>query len=326
MAGSSERIFPTVVARGDHGLLGSAAPSRGADPGFEVLGGAAQTVGIHDLGLLRGDGVFEATRVVDGRAVALAYHLRRLNHSLRHLDLPGLSSLNLWRRTVEGFLAQCADPAQRLLFRIVITRGPEHPEADGTAAHPTVLFILEQAPDTGAELPLRATLLSRGVPAGYGRDEPWLLAGVKTLSYASNMATNRYVAAHGYDLAIYRTTDDHVLEAPNATVVSRVGDTLRTPDPGIGILPGTTLELFFRHARGLGLSTEFVELSTADLLASDSAYSLGGGRIRGIGAIDATTLTVDEPLLESSRRFLVSPEVYAEDWHASEGFLEPLPE
>lgn len=316
----------SIVGRGEPRLLSPSIPGRESDSGFEILADAAQTVGIHDLGLLRGDGVFEATRVVGGRAVALAYHLRRLHYSLSHLDLPGLASLSLWRQTVERFLAEFADPESRLLLRIVITRGDEHSGTAGNAARPTILFILEQAPDTGAEKPLRATLLSRGVSSGYGSGAPWLLAGVKTLSYATNMATNRYVAAQGYDLAIYRTTDDHVLEAPNANIVARFGDTLRTPDPGIGILPGTTLELFFRHARQLGLDTEFADLSTADLLAADSAYSLGGGRVRSIASIDETILTVDEALLTSTRRFLVSPDVYREDWRASANFLMPVPE
>ena len=320
----------SIVGRGGDRLLQSSYADRSADTdtgtSFAILAESAQTVGIHDLGLLRGDGVFEATRVVDGRAVALAYHLRRLHYSLNHLDLPGLASLNLWRQTVEHFLAEYADPETRLLLRIVITRGVEQHGPGADPARPTILFILEQAPDTGAEKPLRATLLSRGVPSGYGSDAPWLLAGVKTLSYATNMATNRYVASQGYDLAIYRTTDEHVLEAPNANIVARFGDTLRTPDPRIGILPGTTLELFFRHARQLGLETEFANLSTSDLLASDSAYSLGGGRVRSIASIDETPLTVDKGLLESTQRFLVSPEVYQEDWKASANFLMPVPE
>ncbi|HAG58728.1 MAG TPA: hypothetical protein DCL83_05140, partial [Arthrobacter bacterium] len=82
--------------------------------------------------------------------------------------------------------------------------------------------------------------MSRGVTRTAARDAPWLLMGAKTLSYAVNMAATREARRRGADEALFHTVDGFVMEGPVSSVVMRRGNVLLTPDPGIGILEGTT--------------------------------------------------------------------------------------
>ena len=52
-----------------------------------VLPAAEATIGVTDLGLIRGDGVFEVIALKDGQPFALEDHLRRMARSADNLRL-----------------------------------------------------------------------------------------------------------------------------------------------------------------------------------------------------------------------------------------------
>ena len=177
-----------------------------------------------DLGVVRGEAVFETLRVVDGRPCFLAEHLDRMARSAERLEIP----------LADGFaeLAQkAAQGAADAGLRLTLTKG-----GVGFA----VLF--EVAAETVAQREgIAVVTLPLGVPSDFRRTAPWLLGGVKSTSYAVNMASSRAAHARGADDAIWVSTDGYVLEAPTSTVVALVGGRLVTPPVETGILPGTTL-------------------------------------------------------------------------------------
>jgi 4-amino-4-deoxychorismate lyase len=251
--------------------------------------GAAQQVGADepavsafDLGLGRGDGVFESVAVVDGGTPHLADHLARLGRSagLLELDDPGMS---VWRALVDAALS--AWPAERAgVCRLFLTRGL------GEGLPPTSLALLSPVP---AEVlrqrtqGLSVVTLSLGVPADFRAGAPWLLGGAKTLSYAVNMAAQRHAHALGADDVVFTSLEGQLLEGPTSTLVWSAGGTLHTPPLETGILAGTTSARLFARAADAGRPTAFTAGTVADLHAADAVWLLSG--VRGA----ATVHTID---------------------------------
>jgi branched-subunit amino acid aminotransferase/4-amino-4-deoxychorismate lyase len=192
-----------------------------------VLPAAEATIGVTDLGLLRGDGVFEVVKVYDGRPFALDDHLRRMATSAQNLrleiDLAGV------RADVEALLAE-AGPVSGAL-RFLVSRGGRR------------IGLLETTP---AEHPPLTLTKVEYVP-------PRILDGIKSLSYAGNMLANRIAVERGATEALLVTPHGRVLEAPTSSFfVSFDGETLVTPPLSDRVLDSITrrrLLALLPHAR-----------------------------------------------------------------------------
>jgi 4-amino-4-deoxychorismate lyase len=134
---------------------------------------------------------------------------------------------------------------------------------------------------------LRVITLPRGLAPDAFAGAPWLLGGVKTLSYAVNMAAQREALRRGADDVLFVATDGTVLEAPTGSVVWAVGRTLHTTPLGpTGILAGTTQALLFDRAAEAGWTTSFTTATVADLHAADVVWLVSSVR----GPIDVVDL------------------------------------
>jgi 4-amino-4-deoxychorismate lyase len=233
-----------------------------------------------DFGVLRGDGAFEAMHVRGGRPWLLAEHLDRLDRSARLLDLPLPP-----REALTGLVDQICAPwpaSTEGALRIVCTRGAEH--GDG---RPTVFATLgavsaerRRARQTG----VTAVTATLGHAVGAKEAAPWLLAGAKTLSYAVNMASQRWAASRAADEVLWVSVDGYALEAPTASLVWLAGDTLCTvPAPQTGILPGITVRWLLDHAGKLGWSGEERLIRPAELSTVDGVWLVSS--VRGLVAI-----------------------------------------
>jgi 4-amino-4-deoxychorismate lyase len=228
-----------------------------------------------DLGVLRGEGVFETTLVVDGIARDLEEHLARLGVSaaMTGVAIPGPDQ---WRRGVSAVIDGWSG-ARQMVVRLVASRGP--------AAGEPVCYVL------GAEISpvslrqrtegIRVLTLDRGFTAAEAESAPWLLAGAKTLSYGVNMAALRYATENNADDAIFVAADGAVLEAPTSSVVIARGRTLLTP-PVRGILAGITVRRLFRaaaSASGRGWKTDSQILHIDDLRSADGVWLASSARL-----------------------------------------------
>jgi 4-amino-4-deoxychorismate lyase len=239
---------------------------------------AGPVVSAFDLGLGRGDGVFESVAVVGGRAPHLAAHLTRLARSAELLELPDPGDA-AWRALVATVVTGWPAEVEGAC-RLLLTRGL------GEGLAPTALALL--APVTAEVLRQRAegiavVSLSLGVPAAFRSGAPWLLGGAKTLSYAVNMAALRHAHHLGADDVVLTSLEGRLLEGPTSTVVWSADGVLHTPPLDTGILAGTTMQRLFARAADAGRPTAVTPGTVADLHAADAVWLVSG--IRGATAV-----------------------------------------
>lgn len=257
---------------------------------------AEPVVSAFDLSVLRGDGIFEATTIWKGRPLSLTNHLRRLQHSASLDDLPDIV-IPAFRDAVDELYEQYDGSKEGPRVRIIVSRGLSPytgmvvPNAQRYV--PNVWFILD---GVHADHPLDAKSiisLTRGYPSDIQTRAPWLLTGVKTLSYAFNEAVHRECARRSVDDAVLVTEDGYVLEGPNSTYVARFGNVFVTPDPRIGILHGTSQRELFAYARQHGFDFRYDALPLSRFREADRIYLTHESTVLPVRELDGVAVDYD---------------------------------
>ncbi|MFD2757302.1 aminotransferase class IV [Gulosibacter faecalis] len=255
-----------------------------------------------DLGVVRGDGVFDVASCRNGRVTDLEAHLERLATSAHILSLPE-PDLAGYARAVDALVdAWDWEAHPEATVRLVETRGPEH------GGEPTCWAMMQPVPDSvrREREGVRVVVLDRGHEAEETSELPWLLPGAKSLSYGINMAAKRWAKAHGADDAIFVTPSGLLLEGPTSALVVDLDGELVTPRQD-GILPSTTLRTLVDAAPEAGLQVRFAHLQREALAGVRGAWLLSSGRILApIVSIDGAELPIS-PLHPTLRKLLAVP-------------------
>jgi 4-amino-4-deoxychorismate lyase len=279
---------------------------RAGDPGYALADFDAPQARITDLGLTRGDGVFETVAVIEGHPQALEPHLERLARSASLLDLPQPDSA-VWR---EAVLAGIADYRSRngdsdgdeLYAKLILTRGVE-----GTGRPSGWVFVDAGEDFARQRLGIRVVTLDRGFRHDVAETSPWLLAGAKTLSYAINRAAGREAARRGADDVIFVSSDGFALEGPTSNVIVLSGGVVRTPQTDQGILAGTTQAAVFAFFEERGHRTEYRRITAAELRDADALWLVSSVRQAApITALDDRDYPVDAGLTAELNAYLLS--------------------
>ena len=236
-------------------LLALAVSGRGAvDPDEPVLHA-------DDEALLRGRAAFETLRVYGGRPFRLESHLERLATSSERIGLPRLDTDEL--RGLAATALEAAGAAEAVL-RLLWTGG-----RDGQG--PVALALVSAIPPHLEEWRRRgiAVISLLGVRA----EVPWLLGGVKSTSYAVNMAAEAEARRRGADDAIFVDPDGVVLEGPVTNVWWRTGTTLFTPSLDLGILAGVTRAAVLELAVEAGYEVAEGAFPLSQLAGADEAFT-----------------------------------------------------
>jgi 4-amino-4-deoxychorismate lyase len=241
--------------RADLSLLALAVAGRGlVDP-------AEPVVRADDEALLRGRAAFETLRVYGGHPFRLETHLERLTASAASIGLPPLE-----RAALEELvpLVLPAAPGEGAVLRLVWTGGSD-------AAPPTGLALLSSVPEWIEEVRARG---ARAVSLlGVRAAVPWLLPGVKSTSYAVNMAAEAEAKSRGADEAVFVDGDGVVLEGTVTNVWWRKGETLYTPVLDLGILAGVTRAALLELAPSYGYAVEEGTYRLGELGDADEAFT-----------------------------------------------------
>jgi len=242
---------------------------------------------VDDLGITRGDGVFETILVVDGKPRELGPHLDRLARSAAMLQLP-VPDRAQWERCVQVVLDNWQGGGEMAL-KLIYTRGPEF--GDGSPTGYAMGLPIGEKVLAARSSGVAAVLLDRGYDPEIVARAPWLLLGAKALSYAVNMAAIRHAESVGAAEVIFTAADGSVLEGPTSTVVLASGKTLRTTPPSSGILRGTTQGALFRAAERAGWVTKVEPVTVQELKDAEAVFLASSVRkITRVHTLDGVAL------------------------------------
>lgn len=227
-----------------------------------------------DEAFLRGRAAFETLRVYGGRPYRLAEHLDRMEHSADGIGLPPPDRDELARLAalaIDG--SGLGDASLRLFWT---------PSAMALALVSPIPGWIEEVRARGA----------RAVSLRWARgDAPWLLGGVKSTSYAANLAAEAEAKRRGADDAIFVDADTTVLEGPVTNVWWRRGTALYTPGLDLGILAGVTRRVVIELAPRLGYSVEEGRYPLTSLLGAEEAFTSSSVReLIPLANVDGTGL------------------------------------
>jgi 4-amino-4-deoxychorismate lyase len=245
-----------ALAVGGRGLVDPAEPVLHAD----------------DEAFLRGRAAFETIRVYGRRPFRLDEHLERLAASAERLGLLPVD-LVAFRGIAREALDASSEPDA--VLRLYVTPGREG------GAYPTALAMVSTLPRDLEERRargLRMISVQLGIEPGVRADAPWLLGGVKSTSYAVNMAAELEAHRREADDAIFLANGGIVLEGPVTNVWWRTGRDLFTPGLELGILAGVTRATLLDQAVALGYRTHEGAYAVDGLAGADEAFTTSSVR------------------------------------------------
>jgi branched-chain amino acid aminotransferase len=163
---------------------------------------------------------------------------------------------------------------------------------------PQVDLVIYTAPLPAYREPVRLTLREQG------RHAASPLAGVKTISWLTNVWSVAEAQKEGFDEVILLNERGEVAECTAANVYVVKGDTILTPPLSSGCLEGVTRGVLFEIAGEAGVSVKEQVLRPEDLYGADEVFIsstnrnlIGVGEIAGhalAGAPGPVTKRVDE--------------------------------
>jgi 4-amino-4-deoxychorismate lyase len=215
-----------------------------------------------DEAMLRGRAAFETLRVYGGVPFRLDDHLQRLAASAERIGLPQPDFAEA-RELAAAALEHAGAPDAVLRFY-------RTPGREGVLK-PGLLALVSSLPPGLDEMRARGIRLASLL--GVYAEVPWLLGGVKSTSYAVNMAADAEARRRGADDAVFVTGNGIVLEGPVTNVWWRRSETLYTPSLELGILAGVTRAVLLEEAPGLGYEVQEGTFPLADLLGADEAFT-----------------------------------------------------
>lgn len=273
-----------------------------AEP-FRVVPYDEPIVDAMNLGITRGDGIFETVGIHDGKVHEVEAHLRRFARSAALLDLPDPDP-EAYRDAVELGIELLEDHAADAYAKYVLTRGIESRDSNAFG-----YVFLDVNPDWMRERTEGITVvtLSRGYALDVQQTSPWLLQGAKTLSYAVNRAVLREAERRGAEDVIFTTTDGYALEGPTSSLLLRFGDHFVTPTPEFGVLHGTGQQGAYTWLEAQGHFTEYRPVRVDELDAADHLWMTNSQRLAvPIRRLDDVDRAVDRSFTESLNAYLLN--------------------
>ncbi len=225
-------------------------------------------VSIFDRGFLMADGVYEVTSVLDGKLIDFAGHAKRLERSLRELDMPHPvvlpDLLDIHRELVR------LNEINEGMIYLQITRGaPDDRDfvfPDPETTKPTVVLFTQNKPGLADSPAAR-----KGIKVISIEDQRWARRDIKTVQLLFPSMGKMMAKAAGADDA-WMVEDGHVTEGTSNNAYIVKGSTIITRHLGNEILHGITRAAVLRFAREAQMQVEERSFTIAEAQAADEAF------------------------------------------------------
>lgn len=226
-----------------------------------LLPRAEATVSVDDRGFLFGDGAYEVTRALNGRLFEGERHRRRLERTLRGLEIAcPAEELDALDAAAERLLAENGLLEGEATVYVQVTRGAVYPRTHWYPPEGTRATVYASAVRF---TPPRA-LRERGASVILQPDIRWARCDLKTVNLLPNaIAKQRAQEAGAYEALFVR--DGVVLEGGSTNLFVVLDGELRTAPATNYILPGITREVTLEVAASLGIAVRHEAVLLADL-------------------------------------------------------------
>ena len=229
------------------------------------------TISVKDVGFLRGFGIFDFFRIMDGKPIFMSDHLDRFLSSAAKMGLNHSYSKESLATLINEISAQSVDPC--LGVKLVLTAGFSLNGFDPVGESELYIFpgIFSFAEPTAG---LR--LMSRE----YNRE----MADIKSLNYAFALREMPAVRAAGGDDLIYHTPEFGVSESSRSNLFYVKDGVIHTPSDHI--LEGITRKKVIELASSV-FEVRVGACSLADFMYADEVFTTGSTkRVLPILSID----------------------------------------
>ena len=222
-------------------------------------------VGLYDLALLRGFGIYEGLITYNRKPFAFADHMARMHRSAEKMQLKIPVSDSELENILSALIEKNVPKGKEGLIRIILTGGVAIEGIIHDPAHPTFFALVEEFH------PIDRKYLSEGCAVAtfeHQRQMPEL----KTINYIQAVLLQKTKKEKGV-LEVLYTSGGHVLEATGSNFFIVQEGVIVTPKEGI--LEGITRKVVIELARSNGLVVEEDVVSTGAMYSADEAFITG---------------------------------------------------
>jgi len=256
----------------------------------EFLPRERATLSVDDRGFIFGDGIYEVTRVINGRLFEADRHMRRLQYGLRGIGIdPRMTPeqiLDIHHRLIqENGLTTGEGTVYLQITRGAAPRTHYFPPA---ATHPTVFL------STSTFTPNHEQR-ARGATAVSYPDIRWSRCDLKTVNLLGAVLAKQHAVAAGSLEAVF-IRDGVITEGSHTNVFGVIDGELRTYPRSNYILPGITRDVVLELAVEQGITVRETPILQQEIGRLDELFITGTtSDVTPIVQLDGRPIGTGEP-------------------------------
>jgi D-alanine transaminase len=226
---------------------------------------AEAKVPLEDRGYLLGDGVYEVTRVYNGRPFYLSAHLERLQRSADAIRIAIPYSKPQIEKAADELISKSGCGEGYIYMQV--TRGSAKRDHLFPADTPPSMTMYTR--ELNAVLPAEAVAPIKCITLP---DERWLNCHIKTVNLLPNLLARQKASEAGAVEAILYRPGDLVTEGTRSNVFAVIDGTIRTHPTTNLILPGVTRSIVLSILNDLAIAYREVAFTLQELSKASEVW------------------------------------------------------